>query len=570
MNRTNPHRSGMFATFLVSAVATLGLAAAGSLAQEARWEGSLLSRGQSPVPPGFTSLVRNNQAAGELQDARDVVITGLPLSGELAIDAIMSRIDVYAPDAKIMVAGDAGEHSIPAPTVANFRGEAAGHDGSSVFLSVSPWWIYGYAEVDGRTYIISTGPAISPQPPVVFDPEFISEDDLNIVIPPCQTDTTDMLKQAAMAHREGSGSDTRAAPCRVAKIAFDSDYELTQVFGGDPVKSTAYIATVGAAMNDIYSRDVNTHIVISYSRVWTTANDPWTKTGAGEQLDEFRAYWVGNMLGTSRNLAHFLSARGLGGGVAWVSVVCNYQYGYAVSGNLSGSFPYPLQDLRTTNWDPFVVAHEMGHNFGTLHTHDYTPPIDTCGLGDCVGYLNNGTIMSYCHTCWGGMKNIKLKFGDVVSARILQYLTDEAACELGDLPKFTKQPASTTVALGGTAKFTTGTSGPGLLSYQWLHDNVEKPGATSPQLTIAGVTAADAGQYVLRISNVCNTVFSNPAFLTVQCPSDFDQSGFVDTDDFDAFVVAFTAGLISADFDKSGFVDFDDFNAYVVAFESGC
>lgn len=54
------------------------------------------------------------------------------------------------------------------------------------------------------------------------------------------------------------------------------------------------------------------------------------------------------------------------------------------------------------------------------------------------------------------------------------------------------------------------------------------------------------------------------------CPADFDGSGFVDTDDFDAFIHAFEAGTDDADFDNSGFVDTDDFDAFVHAFELGC
>lgn len=54
------------------------------------------------------------------------------------------------------------------------------------------------------------------------------------------------------------------------------------------------------------------------------------------------------------------------------------------------------------------------------------------------------------------------------------------------------------------------------------------------------------------------------------CPADFDGSGFVDFDDFNAFVDTFILGDISADFDGSGFVDFDDFNSFVAAFETGC
>lgn len=59
------------------------------------------------------------------------------------------------------------------------------------------------------------------------------------------------------------------------------------------------------------------------------------------------------------------------------------------------------------------------------------------------------------------------------------------------------------------------------------------------------------------------------AFLLV-CRADFDGSGFIDTDDFDAFVYAFTEGGPEADYDASGFVDTDDFDAFVRAFEAGC
>ncbi len=54
------------------------------------------------------------------------------------------------------------------------------------------------------------------------------------------------------------------------------------------------------------------------------------------------------------------------------------------------------------------------------------------------------------------------------------------------------------------------------------------------------------------------------------CTADYDGSGFVDTDDFTDFVLAFEAGTDDADFDGSGFVDTDDFTAFVHAFEAGC
>jgi PA14 domain/Bacterial Ig domain len=56
----------------------------------------------------------------------------------------------------------------------------------------------------------------------------------------------------------------------------------------------------------------------------------------------------------------------------------------------------------------------------------------------------------------------------------------------------------------------------------------------------------------------------------VVCIADFDQSGFVDIDDYVAFVAAFELGDQSADVDGTGFVDIEDFTLFVVRFEAGC
>ncbi len=60
--------------------------------------------------------------------------------------------------------------------------------------------------------------------------------------------------------------------------------------------------------------------------------------------------------------------------------------------------------------------------------------------------------------------------------------------------------------------------------------------------------------------------------LTAQgcCAADFDASGFVDIEDYGAFVTAFEAGAPEADFDGTGFVDIEDFTSFVMAFETGC
>ncbi|MCC6425475.1 MAG: hypothetical protein IT435_01510 [Phycisphaerales bacterium] len=82
-------------------------------------------------------------------------------------------------------------------------------------------------------------------------------------------------------------------------------------------------------------------------------------------------------------------------------------------------------------------------------------------------------------------------------------------------------------------------------------------------------SSADFREWRCRISNECSELLSRAALLML-CIADFDCSGFVDTDDFDAFVHAFEAGDDTADVDGSGFVDTDDFDFFVRAFEAGC
>jgi cysteine-rich repeat protein len=107
------------------------------------------------------------------------------------------------------------------------------------------------------------------------------------------------------------------------------------------------------------------------------------------------------------------------GGIAYIGSVCNAQYAFGVS-QVFGSF-----DLSspTQIWDVVVTTHEMGHNLGSPHTHCYSPEVDKCYNHETGCYsgpvvASRGTIMSYCHLLSGGLANIDLVFGPVVSTTI--------------------------------------------------------------------------------------------------------------------------------------------------------
>lgn len=341
----------------------------------------------------------------------------------------LTRFTNLAPGARVVAVDEHGEeHPIDLSHVVLLRGTIAGDPDSLVFLSVTPDQVTGFVRTDHEVRIISSGEAGMEQ---AVRSALAGDLRLGDGTSVCSTDPNNMLFYPRSRMPEqwpGDASDTstglRGAPCRVARIAIDTDYEFTaNLFGGNTSLSAAYAQTLMAAVSSIYERDVNVRMILPYLRVWGANTDPYVgSSGTTAFLFEMRDHWNTAMRHVPRDAVQGLSGRALGGGVAYLNALCNFEYGHGVSANLNGFFPLPVQDNSHQNWDLMVVAHELGHNFGTGHTHDaYNPPIDGCGNNDCTLALNS-TIMSYCHLCPGGLSNVNMRFGPRVEARILEFL----------------------------------------------------------------------------------------------------------------------------------------------------
>ncbi|MCC6425531.1 MAG: immunoglobulin domain-containing protein [Phycisphaerales bacterium] len=110
------------------------------------------------------------------------------------------------------------------------------------------------------------------------------------------------------------------------------------------------------------------------------------------------------------------------------------------------------------------------------------------------------------------------------------------------------QPDSTTYTGGDEVSLVVDAIGDGDLSFQWRREGVpivddgRFSGAQTTQLTISPIDCADGGTYDCIITDDCGSFPTIPAEISVLAPSDYDNSGFVDLDDFIAFVHAFEAG----------------------------
>lgn len=199
---------------------------------------------------------------------------------------------------------------------------------------------------------------------------------------------------------------------RVVELAIDTDYEYYAIFA-DATAASEYLGVLTGAISAIYRRDCDATIVLGFVRLQDDPNDLFNEP---DPLVPFREYWRAQGGSVHRDLFAFVSGRRdlPYGGVAYVNAACQW-YGYAVTGYVVGAFADPVA-TDPGNWDVNVVAHELGHNLGTYHTHDYG--IDACASGA----VQRGTIMSYCHVVSGASANIDLRFHRGTAERIEAFM----------------------------------------------------------------------------------------------------------------------------------------------------
>ncbi len=359
----------------------------------------------SPLLTGGQLLTVETAAVQEIIDQRRPFLrVEIPFETGRQV-AELQRFEILKPGARTVAGRPDGD--IPVDIRHNFiayQGKIAGEEASLVVMTFSGSGVIGVIQRDVVQYNLGSlrhNRAFAPTDYILYaahqlkiNSDFFCESEL-FEIPP---EIEQLLRQPALpAHRSGDMLEV--------EVAVESDYQTFTRFGSVE-RATEYLLSLMATVSAVYIRDLNVKLLVSFSRVWSDPNDPYSDNveSSSELLDEFRNYWRTNMNLVTRDLAHFISTRSGGlGGVAWLNVLCQSTAignGYAFS-NTGGS----IAPLPVYTWDVDVVAHETGHNFGSPHTHScsWNPRIDTCVVNEennnCSDQARprTGTIMSYCH-----------------------------------------------------------------------------------------------------------------------------------------------------------------------------
>ena len=366
---------------------------------------------------------------------------------------VLQRFQVFADDATITVHGPGGATKVlPAPANTYFRGTVDGEPGSRVFLSVLPdGRTEGIVTRAEETYMIGGDEVAAKALDAPLEMRRVEPVMMkaargegfacgNTALPQNQHPLEDLVLNAEPA----AAPDPAAAGTvlHTARVAIETDYEYYAKFN-NATNATNYAGNLIGYASTIYVSEISTSLVVQSVTLWTTPSDPWTQTGSTLcGLMEFGRYWNLNKTGVSRTIAHFLSGKNLGGGIAWLGVLCSGGFGasascpglptdaswgggYGFTASITGTFNI---NAPTVMWDIMAVAHEIGHNFNSPHAHCYNgiggsaSPIDQCysGEGGCYSGATSlpgpagagsGTIMSYCHLVRGSYSDISLNFG---------------------------------------------------------------------------------------------------------------------------------------------------------------
>lgn len=371
----------------------------------------------------------------------------------------LERFEVFRPDARIEIHGRDGKtRSVRPPPATYLHGTIAGDPDSVVVISVQrSGAIRGIIQQRERFWLIGAGPDTGGPAIGLASRELRLSGSADDTVPyRCDSEALRSPSDQAPPRVR------RAAPAPLAPgqyysvpVAIETDGEFFQLFGSSAA-ATAYIGDLFAYASTIYQREISSRLEVGYVSLHSggPAADPWNHTSTSQGLTSFGNYWKANRSGVKRALAHFLSGRKLGGGIAWLGSLCSNDYGYGYSANLTGAFKLSAPALV---WDLIVVAHEIGHTFGSPHTHDYqnilgeARAVDACfsnstgqagslpGIGSLSGGVpgaGTGTIMSYCHLLAPGFSNLSSTFGQNhpygiqagrVSSLMSEFVADVAA-----------------------------------------------------------------------------------------------------------------------------------------------
>ncbi|MEI8134301.1 MAG: M12 family metallo-peptidase [bacterium] len=321
-----------------------------------------------------------------------------------------------------IVAGPEGDFTFTIPEFHAFRGAILCRPNSKVFITYSACGLLCSITLEDETKIVlgqsrtstdATDYILLPETDLLASQKVTPFNCLNdgIAQPRNLTPVDELLKP----YRTQLGGKSQIQKVNQsglleAEVAVEADNDFYTAAGGTNAKVVSYIGSLFSMSSAIFEDEAHISLRVPWVKVWATA-DPYQVHGNAYAMpDLVRAYWGVHYKDVQRDLAHVMTSISYGGGGFGYYSLCDTAYSYSVSSPQTGK-TYPTFAF---SYDSYIVSHEIGHNFGSPHTHDcyWNPELDTCLTKDdpntslraadachalpITARKNPGTIMSYC------------------------------------------------------------------------------------------------------------------------------------------------------------------------------
>ena len=239
------------------------------------------------------------------------------------------------------------------------------------------------------------------------------------------------------------------------------------------------------------------------------AGGPYKKSSGGTMYASFDVEFTELPIGGGSYFAHFRDD-GFGYRARIIAQTTGAEGGaFRIGASSKGKQSTALveNDLHLDTVYKVVIAMSLVDASTTL----WIDPDDDAAGG--VTTTDNGSAVDVTGFAFRQAKNIGAMLIDNLKAGTsLGDVTDGGGNDLAIL----SQPVSQTMLTGKTISFSVVATGVEPLVYQWSKDGADIDGATASALELADVSADDAGDYVVTVSNADGAVESDTATLEVQ------------------------------------------------------
>lgn len=429
--------SGLLTLFFVLTLATTSLSG--------QYYSNAVSAKSAELPKGILFDVSKEALSALHHNKSQTLELSLPSLSNTELNLELVEFQIHSAGFSIVEKSELGVRTVPYTKGRYYKGIVVGEPHSQAFIAIHSDEVSGVIILSGDKKI-NVGKLRDSDQHFIYEAKALA----GMEAFPCGTlPNYDIITDINEEKKKMTGCTT------AVDIYIECDYQMYQNFSSNTTSVTNYVNTLFAEVAVLYASE-NITLQLSQVTVWST-NDGYSSGTAG--LSSFANAL--NSSGFNGDLAHLLTNdTGANGGVAYVDQLCG-TLPYAYSDILNTSHPVP-----TYSWDVQVVAHELGHNFGSSHTHDCVwgpnnnQQIDDCGNlvlggGSCYNPstpiipASGGTIMSYCHLNGVGINfnnGFGVEPGDLIRANYATCMCDNSTCdsalEISTTGTYTAKPSS--------------------------------------------------------------------------------------------------------------------------------